>query len=96
MCTSICFLDDETFMHATNVSNDDYFSQEYATRLQRIKTSTKKSLMIMIIPPSTMSLVTRRGRKLSDMFDVHVHFNLLGQEVCLRQHTFGCMISNFN
>ena len=31
-CTSICSLDDEAFMRATNVPNDDYFSQDYASQ----------------------------------------------------------------
>ena len=31
VCTSICSLDDETFMRTTNVTNDDY-SHEYASQ----------------------------------------------------------------
>ena len=31
-CTSICSLDGEAFMHATNVSNDEYLSQQYASQ----------------------------------------------------------------
>ena len=32
VCTSNCSLNDEAFMHATNVANDDYVSREYETQ----------------------------------------------------------------
>ena len=32
VCTSNCSLDDEAFMHATNVANDDYVSHEYVSQ----------------------------------------------------------------